>query len=144
MAHHGRVRVENFAVLPQTCHVDLEDDSFLLPIVRGVVGRNAKRLRQRHSRLIYVTLLQDLFLRLLRKFAADNVSLPADIRSAVESADWATAKRLTHTVRGLAGTLSAQAVVDGALALEQSIDAQDSARSRSGYRSKADTARLRL
>jgi two-component system sensor histidine kinase/response regulator len=48
-----------------------------------------------------------LYLSMLRKFSAGQKETPAQIRQALDGGDHATAERLAHTVKGLAGNIGA-------------------------------------
>jgi two-component system sensor histidine kinase/response regulator len=59
---------------------------------------------------------QTLYLELLGKFARSQAKVPAQVRAALTDGDLALARRLVHTLRGLAGNLGAgeeRAIVDG-------------------------------
>ncbi len=59
--------------------------------------------------------------RLLQQFADQQADAPAAIRAAVEAGDDAGAVRLAHTLKGLAGTVGAEAVRTAALAVETAL-----------------------
>jgi len=62
-----------------------------------------------------------LYLSLLRKFASEQGPASAEIEAALARDDTATAERLAHTVRGVAGNLGARRVHEAAAALENAI-----------------------
>ena len=57
-------------------------------------------------------------LSLLRQFVRDQSAAADEIRRALDAADQATAERLAHTVKGVAGTLGARALQAAAAELE--------------------------
>ena len=60
-------------------------------------------------------------LSLLRRFVKKQKTAAQEIRSALEGADWASAERLAHTLKGVAGTLGAQGLQVSARELELAI-----------------------
>ncbi len=64
---------------------------------------------------------QPLYLSMLRKFVAGQKNAVADIRAALESGDLATAERLAHTTKGVAGNISAAPVQELAAEVEHAI-----------------------
>ncbi|WP_326535795.1 response regulator [Pseudorhodoferax sp.] len=64
---------------------------------------------------------QALYLELLGKFARTQDRVPAQIASALQAGDRPLARRLAHTLRGLAGNLGAGAVQEQAAQLEGAI-----------------------
>jgi PAS domain S-box-containing protein len=64
---------------------------------------------------------RDLFVRLLKGFVDDYRSAPASIGAAIARGDLDAALRLAHNLKGVAGTLSANAVHGAARALEASL-----------------------
>ena len=64
---------------------------------------------------------QALYLELLGKFAHAQDRVPAQIDSALQAGDRALARRLAHTLRGLAGNLGASALQQQAAAVEGAI-----------------------
>jgi two-component system sensor histidine kinase/response regulator len=64
---------------------------------------------------------QSLYLAMLRKFLAGQATTTSAIRSALDSDDWATAERLAHTTRGVAGNIGAAALQASAGALESAL-----------------------
>ncbi|KQP21546.1 response regulator [Pseudorhodoferax sp. Leaf267] len=66
---------------------------------------------------------QALYLELLGKFARTQDRVPAQVRSALQAGDTALARRLAHTLRGLAGNLGAGALQAQAAEVELAIGA---------------------
>lgn len=64
---------------------------------------------------------RDLFVRLLKGFVEDYRSAPASIGAAIARGDLDAALRMAHNLKGVAGTLSANAVYGAARALEASL-----------------------
>jgi two-component system sensor histidine kinase/response regulator len=62
-----------------------------------------------------------LYLKLLRQFVEQQADTPAQIGAQLAAADFATAERLAHTVKGVAGNLGAGRVQATAAELERSI-----------------------
>ena len=62
-----------------------------------------------------------LYLSFLRRFVANQTPVAEAIRAALDRDDWATAERLTHTAKGVAGAIGAAGVQDAAAALERAI-----------------------
>ena len=60
-----------------------------------------------------------LYLDLLRRLIDSEQDTPANIRTALAQGDLAKARRLTHTLKGLLGTVGAHAVMACAVELEQ-------------------------
>jgi PAS domain S-box-containing protein len=83
-----------------------------LAAVRGVdIGSALARLNGKH----------DLFARLLRGFVEEHRAAAAAIAAAIARDDIVAALRLVHDLKGVAGTLSANAVYESARALEASM-----------------------
>jgi CheY-like chemotaxis protein len=61
------------------------------------------------------------YLRILRRFAADNRETTAGIRQAIEEEDLETAARLAHTVKGVSGNVGATSLYQIAADLESSL-----------------------
>lgn len=61
---------------------------------------------------------QQLYLKLLRRFRADQAGFAAAFRAAWSQGDRETATRLAHTLKGLAGNLGAHALQEAARRLE--------------------------
>ena len=68
---------------------------------------------------------QALYRELLGKFARTQDRVPAQIRSALQAGDAALARRLAHTLRGLAGNLGASGLQAQAAEVEGAIAAGD-------------------
>src|SRR5581483_6303533 len=66
-----------------------------------------------------------LYRDLLRKFARDQASVPVALKAALAAGDHATALRLAHTAKGLAGNIGASALQAEAAALEEAIRQQE-------------------
>ena len=64
---------------------------------------------------------QDLYLKLLRKFAASNRQVAEQTRAALAKGDTDSARRLAHTVKGLAGNIGAGALQETARQLEDEL-----------------------
>ena len=62
-----------------------------------------------------------LYLSMLRKFSAGQKETPAQIRKALDEGDQATAERLAHTIKGLAGNIGASEIQALATELEAAI-----------------------
>ena len=62
-----------------------------------------------------------LYLSFLRRFVANQTPVAEAIRAALDRDDWATAERLAHTAKGVAGAIGAAGVQDAAAALERAI-----------------------
>ncbi|HOW68293.1 MAG TPA: response regulator [Candidatus Paceibacterota bacterium] len=62
-----------------------------------------------------------LYMKLLRQFLVEQGSVPAQIATALERNDTATAARLAHTVKGVAGNLGARVVQSRASQLEKAL-----------------------
>ena len=63
-----------------------------------------------------------LYLKLLREFVANEHDAASRIRERLASHDQATAERMAHTVRGVAGNLGAKAVQSAAADLEHAVN----------------------
>jgi PAS domain S-box-containing protein len=59
--------------------------------------------------------------KLMRKFASDQASVAEDIRAAMKDGDPELARRLAHTLKGLAGTLGAKTLQEAARKLESAL-----------------------
>ncbi|MFU8765731.1 MAG: Hpt domain-containing protein, partial [Haliea sp.] len=70
-----------------------------------------------------------LYQRILRKFEQSNRQFQVTVRAAIAAGDWQTAQREAHTLKGLAGTVGADALAAVAAELESAcgIDAPDQA-----------------
>ncbi len=64
---------------------------------------------------------QDLYLRMLRKFAASNRTVAEQTRAALARGDADSARRLVHTLKGLAGNIGAGALQEAARQLEDGL-----------------------
>ena len=64
---------------------------------------------------------QDLYLRMLRKFAASNRTVAEQTRAALARGDAGSARRLAHTLKGLAGNIGAGALQEAARQLEDGL-----------------------
>ena len=68
---------------------------------------------------------QALYLSMLRKFKAGQRAVPEGIRQALEEGDWATAERIAHTLKGVAGTIGATRLQTLAAALEAALEVRE-------------------
>ena len=64
---------------------------------------------------------ENLLRRLLGKFHVRYQTLVAEVRQAIDDQELALGERLVHTVRGSAGYICAEGVVDAAARLESSL-----------------------
>ena len=64
---------------------------------------------------------KDLFMETLKQFATDYRNVVNDIKNAFELKDLVNAKRLIHSLKGLSGTISADALFETAKSLENSL-----------------------
>ena len=62
---------------------------------------------------------EQLYNKLLRRFADSNAQTVQEIRTAVDAGDQETSVRLAHTLKGVAASLGAPALSAEALAVEQ-------------------------
>ena len=62
-----------------------------------------------------------LYVALLRKFAAGQKDMPAQVAQALDAGDWQGAERFAHTAKGVSGTIGAVDVQAAAAALEAAI-----------------------
>ncbi len=67
--------------------------------------------------------MDDLYVEVLGSFADEQADAMARTRTALNSNDHEGARRVAHTLKGLAGTVGAAALEASALALEQGIGA---------------------
>jgi signal transduction histidine kinase/CheY-like chemotaxis protein len=67
---------------------------------------------------------RNLYVSMLRRFAERHRSFERDVRAALNDADWATAERLAHTLKGLAASMGATPLATHATTLESLIRAQ--------------------
>jgi HPt (histidine-containing phosphotransfer) domain-containing protein len=65
---------------------------------------------------------RNLYLKLLRQFVASEHDAPSRIRERLAGNDRATAGRMAHTVKGVAGNLGAKAVQSAAADLERAVN----------------------
>jgi two-component system sensor histidine kinase/response regulator len=63
----------------------------------------------------------NLYVKLLRQFAAQQAGAVGEIRSALGAQDPESATRLAHTLKGVAGNLGAKTVQDAAAAVEKAL-----------------------
>jgi two-component system sensor histidine kinase/response regulator len=71
--------------------------------------------------LVRVAGNRKLYLKLLRQFVDDESERAPHIRERVAAGDFATAERMAHTIRGVAGSLGARDVQAAAGALERAV-----------------------
>ena len=64
---------------------------------------------------------EQLYNKLLRRFADSNAQAAQELRTAVDAGDKETSVRLAHTLKGLAASLGAPGLSAEALAVEQKI-----------------------
>ncbi|GAA5184023.1 hypothetical protein GCM10025771_37090 [Niveibacterium umoris] len=83
-----------------------------LPVIEGLDSESGLRR---------VLGKQALYLNMLRKFAAGQATTVADIRGALDNGDRATAERIAHTCKGVAGNIGAGEVQAVAAELEHAI-----------------------
>ena len=83
-----------------------------LPVVEGLDTADG---------LMRVAGNKKLYLKLLRQFVASEQDAPSRIRERLASQDRATAERMAHTVKGVAGNLGAGAVQTAAAELERAV-----------------------
>ena len=62
-----------------------------------------------------------LYLAMLRRYVDGQRTCPAELRQALDRGDWATAERIAHTAKGVAGNIGAVLVPQRAEALELAI-----------------------
>lgn len=62
-----------------------------------------------------------LYLNMLRKFVAGQKNFPDLIEQALDAGDWATAERLAHTLKGVAGNIGASELQEEAGKLEAAL-----------------------
>jgi len=68
---------------------------------------------------------EQLYNKLLRRFAESNIHAGQEIRAALDAGDTTTAIRLAHTLKGVAASLGAPDLSAEALAAEQSLKNND-------------------
>ncbi|MES2936076.1 MAG: response regulator [Pseudomonadota bacterium] len=64
---------------------------------------------------------KQLYLTLLQRYAQSQRDCAAQVRAALDAGDWATAERLAHTAKGLAGNIGAEPLAAEAAALEHAL-----------------------
>ena len=67
---------------------------------------------------------QNLYASMLRRFVERHRTFERDVRAAINDADWSTAERLAHTLKGLAASMGATPLAEDATTLESLIRAQ--------------------
>ena len=67
---------------------------------------------------------KSLYLSMLRKFVVGQINVPTEIRAALAADDLATAERLAHTAKGVAGNIGATGVQQLAATLELALKEQ--------------------
>jgi two-component system sensor histidine kinase/response regulator len=65
-----------------------------------------------------------LYLAMLKRYVQSQRECPQQLWRAVEQADWATAERIVHTAKGLAGNIGADELARSAQSLEEALRAQ--------------------
>ena len=68
---------------------------------------------------------RDLYLKLLKRYLDEHENVDKKIKDALDQKDYQIAHHLSHTIKGLAGSLSAKPLRSSALALEKAIKDQD-------------------
>ncbi|WP_321493786.1 response regulator [uncultured Desulfobacter sp.] len=83
-----------------------------LPVLKGIdSAQGLARMGQKKER----------YIRILAKFHCENQDTIAALEKAIQAQDQSTAVRIAHTVKGLAGTIGAQALQTAAAALEAGL-----------------------
>jgi len=96
----------------------LQDDATLAGL-RGIAGLDvAQGLRRIMGK-------QPLYLDMLRKFAAGQAGAVAEVQVSLAAGDRATAERVAHTLKGVAGNIGAAPLQASAAQLERAIHMQD-------------------
>jgi two-component system sensor histidine kinase/response regulator len=67
---------------------------------------------------------QNLYASMLRRFVERHRTFEHDVRAALNDADWSTAERLAHTLKGLAASMGATSLAEHATTLESLVRAQ--------------------
>ena len=94
------------------------EEDVLLPIISGLdQGAGLRRVLGKPSR--YITML--------RGFADSQGGTVADIRRALEAQDKTTARRLAHTLKGLAGNIASAELQSAARAVDEALIADSAA-----------------
>jgi two-component system, sensor histidine kinase and response regulator len=117
LGHHYRPPVETEAIASRPAETSGVDGA-TLPSVEGLDTADG---------LMRVAGNRRLYLKLLRQFVEQQAQVPTRITEALTAGDHATAERLAHTVKGVAGNLGAGVVQGAAAALEQTIAARGDA-----------------
>ena len=65
-----------------------------------------------------------LYRSILLKFRKSQLDVPNQIKAALQQGDWKTAERLAHTLKGVSGNISADALQEAARQLEAAIKAE--------------------
>jgi two-component system sensor histidine kinase/response regulator len=107
------------APLPPADDGELALASATSPVLRAIDGLDiASGVRQALGR-------ESLYLSLLGKFVAGQRDFPARLTAAIEQADWSTAERLAHTLKGITAQIGAGELRDLAERLEYAIHQQE-------------------
>ena len=93
----------------------------MLPLLAPIAGLDMKQGLQ------HALGRPALYVSLLRKFVAGQREFPAQLGAALEQADWQTAERLAHTLKGLAAQIGAAVLHSQAGNLELAIRQRDDA-----------------
>ena len=67
---------------------------------------------------------RDLYLKLLRRFRLSHANFVSEFDAAVDSENWELASRMAHTLKGLAGSIGADALQEASATLEDQARAQ--------------------
>jgi CheY-like chemotaxis protein len=110
LGHYYRPAVE--PAMRAASPPDVPRDDVTVPSVSGLDTADG---------LLRVAGNRKLYLKLLRQFVEQQGQAPAQITEALATGDHATAERLAHTVKGVAGNLGAGVVQAAAGTLEQAI-----------------------
>jgi signal transduction histidine kinase/HPt (histidine-containing phosphotransfer) domain-containing protein len=78
---------------------------------------------------------KELYKRLLKRFFDEYEHVDQDIKTALDQKNYSDAHRLTHTIKGLASSLSAIPMRDCSLELEKAINNQDTAKIQPAFNS---------
>ena len=113
-ARHGSSPVTQAPVPESILHED-PDHELALPIINGLdVELGLRRVLGKRQ----------LYLNMLRKFVANQANTVAEIKRALSAEDKATAERLAHSTKGVAGNIGATGLQKQAEVLEQAIREQ--------------------
>lgn len=85
-----------------------------------------------------------LYLSLLRKFPANQGDTVAQIRQAIDAGDWTKAERMAHTLKGVAGTIGANALQALADDVDQKLKKQEERATVDEALDQLETVLLRL